>query len=349
MKTIYLSFISLWVVACSFPGLSVAPSVPGTGTPDQTHAIQVGATAEIPRPTPTAPALGTVENPMILALAPASTVDGRRVAAGKAFADLLTEETGFTFVVVVPESYAKLVEALGQGNAHIAPLSPYAYAYAYDLGYATAAFASLKSGEKLYGAQFIARTDAGFEFYFDAATGENTAEAASALIQFNEKKPCWADKISPSGYIIPAGVLASSGVVTRPAAFLQGQPAVVRAVYAGGICDFGATYVDARSFPTVRESYPDALEKVGIVWQIPPVIPYSIMALATGLPAETSLGLQEAIFRISGRQAGREILAAAYGVGDWEPVSDPFYEPFRVYLKAAGQEWIEILDYEPIN
>ena len=344
MKIIYLSFISLWVVACSFPGLSIVPSISGTGTPDQIQAIPVGATAEVPYPTPTAPVLGTVENPMILALAPASNVDGGRISAGKAFADLLTEETGFTFVVVVPESYSRLVEALGQGNAHIALLSPYAYAYAYELGYATAAFASLKSGEKLYGAQFIARTDAGFAFYFDSAAGRNTAEAASALVQFNEKKPCWADQISPSGYIIPAGVLASSGVVTRPAAFLQGQPAVVRAVYAGGICDFGATYVDARSFPTVREAYPDVLEKVGIVWQIPPVIPYSILSLATGLPAETSASLQKAIFRISGRQAGREILMAAYGMGDWEPVSDPFYEPFRVYLRAAGLEWIEILE-----
>jgi phosphonate transport system substrate-binding protein len=266
------------------------------------------------------------------------------VEAGKDLADLLAEETGYAFVVVVPETYARLVEALGQGNAHIAFLSPYAYAYAYAQGNAEAAFVSARSGEKLYGAQFIARTDSGFESYFDADTGQNLAEAAPALAQFNEKKPCWSDQVSPSGYVVPAGVLALNGVDTRPAAFLQGQPAVVRAVYAGGICDFGATYIDARTFPTVREAYPDVLEQVEIIWQVPSVIPYEVLALASSLPPEIKSGLQEALFSISGSQAGRALLYEAYGVGDWEPVSDLFYQPFRNYLEASGIDLVSLID-----
>jgi phosphonate transport system substrate-binding protein len=233
---------------------------------------------------------------------------------------------------------------MGQGNAHIAYLSPYAYAFAYEQGYANAAFASLKSGEDLYGAQFIARKGAGFQSFFDAHTDENTADAISALAQFNEKKPCWADEISASGYVIPAGVLAYHGIATRPAAFMQGQPTVVRGVYVSGICDFGATYIDARTFPTVLETYPDVMEEVVVIWRVPASIPYETLSFATVLPEDTRSSLNDAVFKFSGTQAGRDILEAAYGNGDWEPVSDSFYETFRMYLKASGIDLASLLD-----
>jgi phosphonate transport system substrate-binding protein len=335
------------LAACNLTIPSSTPTASEPGPLTRTSPAPLSAITEAPRPTPTPPVLGTVENPLILALAPSAYIDGRRVEGGKSFADQLTEETGYAFVVVVPESYARLVEALGQGNAHVAFLSPYAYAYAYEQGFATAAFAGLESGEKLYGAQFIARRDAGYASYFDPVTGANTADAATALAQFNEKKPCWSDEVSASGRVIPAGVLASNGIRTRPAAILQGQPTVVRAVYVGGICDFGATYIDARTFPTVREAFPDVLEEVSVIWQIPPVIPYANLSLATSLPQEMALNLNEAIFRISGTQAGRGILVQAYGMEYWEPVSDPFYDSFRTYLAASGIDVLSLMAEEP--
>jgi phosphonate transport system substrate-binding protein len=344
MRNIWIGINTLLLIACNLMNPSAVNSTPGVGAASLTVPAPIGTSAVLPYPTSTPPALGASENPLILALAPSIVASGQRVEAGKDLADLLAEETGYAFVVVVPETYARLVEALGQGNAHIAFLSPYAYAYAYAQGNAEAAFVSARSGEKLYGAQFIARTDSGFESYFDADTGQNLAEAAPALAQFNEKKPCWSDQVSPSGYVVPAGVLALNGVDTRPAAFLQGQPAVVRAVYAGGICDFGATYIDARTFPTVREAYPDVLEQVEIIWQVPSVIPYEVLALASSLPPEIKSGLQEALFSISGSQAGRALLYEAYGVGDWEPVSDLFYQPFRNYLEASGIDLVSLID-----
>jgi phosphonate transport system substrate-binding protein len=347
MRRIWVGLNTCLLVACSIFTPSIVKLKPEVETATLTVPAPVGTSAVLPHPTATAPALGTIENPIILALAPSSVVEGKRVEAGKDFADLLTDETGYAFVVVVPESFNRLIDALGQGNAHIVFLSPYAYAYAFEQGLVEAVFASVRSGEKLYGAQFIARTDAGFESYFNAASGQNLTDAGPALAQFNEKKPCWSDQVSPSGYVIPAGVLTLNGIITRPAAFLQGQPAVVRAVYAEGICDFGATYIDARTFPTVQEAYPDVEEKVSVIWQVPPVIPYENLSLSASLPPETILGLNEAIYRISGRQAGRTILLDAYGVGDWEPVSDPFYELFREYLKASGVDVLRLMDSEP--
>lgn len=293
------------------------------------------ASAEIPRPTPTSAPAGTIENPLVVALPPGSSSNEERVQAGKAFAEQLSEVTGYTFVVVAPDSYAKLVQAMGQGNAHVAVLSAYAYALAYEKGYANAAFARVDSGEKAYGAQFIARTDAGFQSYFDAHTGENSADAATALFQFRDKKPCWPDEVSPSGYVIPAGFLAYNDISLRTAAILQGQPTVVRAVYVGGICDFGVTYIDARSFPAVLDEYPDVLDEVKVIWRIPPIIPYEVFAIAHNLPPEISLAIRDALFRISGMQAGRQVLGQAYGIEEWERITDAFYEEFRLYIDAS--------------
>jgi phosphonate transport system substrate-binding protein len=334
---LFICSLSLFLlISCSIPKGSASTTMPESATATETPPALIGSTAEVPRPTPTAAALGTIENPLVLALPPGSSANTERIEAGKAFAEQLTGVTGYTFVVVAPESYAKLVDAMGKGNAHIAVLPDYAYALAYEKGYANAAFASLKSGEKAYGAQFIARKDAGFKSYFDTQTEENTADAVTALSQFRDKKPCWSDETSPSGYVVPFGILAYNDVPLRPPAFVQGQPTVVRAVYVGGICDFGATYIDARSFPAVLDEYPDTLERVRVIWRIPPIIPYETFVIAHNLPPEMVQALQDAMFRIFGMQAGRQVLGQAYGIEEWERITDAFYEAFRSYLDASG-------------
>ncbi|MBN1450933.1 MAG: PhnD/SsuA/transferrin family substrate-binding protein [Anaerolineales bacterium] len=343
-KLLSLSLTLLMLTACSVTFWDASENTPEPTLGMETALAIAAATAEIPRPTPTPAALGTIENPLVLTLPPGSSADVERVEAGKAFAEQLSEVTGYTFVVVAPESYARLVDAIGKGNAHIAVLPDYAYALAYENGYVNAAFASLKSGEKAYGAQFIARKDAGFKSYFDTQTEENTADAATALSQFRDKKPCWSDETSPSGYVIPSGILAHNDISLRLPAFVQGQPTVVRAVYVGGICDFGATYIDARDFPAVLDEYPDALERVRVIWRIPPIIPYETFVIARTLPPEIVQALEDAMFRISGMQAGRQVLGQAYGIEEWERITDAFYEEFRLYLDASGVDLESLLN-----
>ena len=343
-KILFGSISLFFLTFCNVLTWNAPTATPEPALDMETALTIAAATAAIPRPTPTSPAPGTIENPLIVALPPGSSADAERVEAGKAFAEQLSEVTGYTFVVVAPESYANIVDAMGKGNAHIAVLPAYAYALAYEKGYANAAFASLRSGERTYGAQFVARTDAGLQSYFDAQTGENTADAVTALSQFRDKKPCWPDEISPSGYVIPSGILAYNDIPTRPPAFVQGQPTVVRAVYVGGICDFGATYVDARGFPAVLDEYPDALEQVSVIWRIPPIIPYETFTIAHNLSPEMAQALEDAMFRISGMQAGRDVLGQAYGIEDWERITDTFYEEFRLYLDASDIDLESLVD-----
>jgi phosphonate transport system substrate-binding protein len=338
------SLILFMLTACNpLTNSSASAPTPGPAPGAETVLAIETATAEVPRPTPTSAPVGTIENPLVVALPPGSRSAGARVEAGKAFAEQLSEVTGYTFVVVAPDSYAKLVEAMGQGNAHVAVLSAYAYALAYREGYANAAFARVESGEKAYGAQFIARADAGFKSYFDTDNGENKADAATALSQFRNKKPCWPDEVSLSGYAIPSGILARNDIPLRTAAILQGQPTVVRAVYVGGICDFGATYIDARAFPTVLDEYPGVLDEVQVIWRIPPIIPYEVLAIAHNMPPEISQAISDALFRITGMQAGRLVLEQAYGIEEWERITDAFYEDFRLYIDSSGIDLENVL------
>ncbi len=78
--------------------------------------------------------------------------------------------------------------------------------------------------------------------------GANTADAATALAQFDGKKPCWTDPLSASGYVIPSGIVGydrcqgQSGCLRHRPPDGRHAPCTLK-----GICDFGATYIDART------------------------------------------------------------------------------------------------------
>jgi phosphonate transport system substrate-binding protein len=239
-------------------------------------------------------------------------------------------------VTIVPDSYTALVDALESGNAHIVLLDPYAYELAYRRELVRAAFAMLKEGEATYGAQFLATRKGGFESFFDPDSEENTADAKTALAQFADKKPCWSDETSASGYVIPLGVLNESEIFTKPPAFVEGHPTVVRSLYASGICDFGATYIDARKFPSLEDEFPDLLEQVIVVWQIPAIIPYEVLAFSTDMPQGMHDLFASLVLPIMQTDAGRQAFKVAFDIEEVLPVNDGYYEEFRVYVDESG-------------
>src|SRR5688572_25706197 len=270
MQKIYLILI-LAVLGCSFPVTILNPEA--TQTPEPTP---------LPTQTPlVTPEPGTEENPLILALAPSPRPTDSMIAAGETIAAFIESRTGYRIVTVAPVSETALIESLAKGNAHIAALSPYGYVLAREDNLVSAILARLKDGHTFYGAQIIVNREKDFTSYFDEVRIENTTDAVIALKQFQEKKACWSDEISPSGYVVPLGLLNQAQVRIRSEAFLDGQPNVVRAVYADDICDFGATFIDARTTPILEEDYPDVMDKVVVVWRIPDIIPYENISMAT--------------------------------------------------------------------
>lgn len=329
----FLPFIlvatSILLAGCNLPRVSISREV--TQTPTLTTPTD---TASPSADTPTVE-LGLAENPLILALPPGS--DETDIEAAKVIATQFTERTGYVVVTVVPDSYAALVDALEIGNAHIVMLEPYAYELAYQKGLVKAAFAVLQEGKSKYGAQFIAPRKAGFTSYFNPLNETNTINDVNIVLpQFNDKKPCWSDEASPSGYVIPLGYLNSIQMTLKPAAFVEGHPSVVRALYASGICDFGATYIDARKFPSLEDEFPDLMEQVIVIWQIPEIIPYNVFAFSARMPPpmrDLFAGIIPAILQT---EAGGAAFQSVYDIEQLEPSNDAFYNEFRKYINASG-------------
>ena len=338
---IILLTASVLLADCTIPSPRVlresthTPTAVQTNTPNVETALTTIPVTETSLPPVPIAELGLAENPLILALPPAANTQ-EQIDSAKQIAAQITERTGYTVVTIVPDSYTALVESLANNNAHIVLLEPYSYELAYRQDLVRASYAVLRDGVGKYGAQFIAARGAGFESYFNPLNETNIiSDARIAITQLANKKPCWSDETSASGYIIPLGYLNMYQLNTRPAAFVGGHPTVVRSLYATGICDFGATYVDARKFPSLEDEHPDLVEQVIVIWRIPDIIPYEVLAFSTNMPQEMRDQIATIIPAILQTEAGKAAFKTAYDIDEIEPVNDGYYEEFRIYLDES--------------
>lgn len=331
-----LPALALLILGCSLPVKIIS------GTP-----TQIPTLTPIPIPTQTPlspPEPGTEQNPLILALGPSPRPGDEVIAAGETIAAFIESRTGYRLVTVAPASESALVDALDKGNAHIASLAPFGYLLARQNNSVTVILSSLRDGEAFYGAQFIVNRESEFTSHFDPARGENTAEASTALKQFQNKKPCWSGITSPSAHVIPLGVLTRSQVQTASPAFLEGQVNVVRAVYADDICDFGATFVDARELSSLEADYPDVMDRVIVAWRTPKVIPYETLVLSNSLPIEMRRLLQRAFIDLMLTPEGKAAVQTVYGMDEIQVAEDVMYDEFAAYVKASGLDLAELIE-----
>jgi len=319
-------FVAILLSGCNVPLISLAQP---TGTP-----VPIIIPTRDETPLPPKAELGLVENPLILALAP-SADSPEQVNAAREIAAQFMERTGYVVVVIVPDSYAALVDALENGNAHIALLDPLSYALAYQKDLVRAQYAVVRDEKIKYGAQFLAPRKGGFISYVDMETGENTTDVSIALAQFTDKKPCWSEERSPSGHVIPLGVLNQAQVRFRPAAFVGSQPTVVRSLYVGGICDFGATYVDARKFPSLEDEMPDLIEQVLVIWRIPEIIPYEVLAFSTYMPQPMRNLFFDMIPAIKQTDAGGTAFKTAFDIDEIQAANDGDFNEFHMFVKES--------------
>lgn len=325
--------------ATAAPTSAPATSVPATVAPTTapTAAPKPTDTAVPPTAEPTAVPLGTTDHPIIMGIAPSATSDVL-IASGDTIAKLLSAETGLVIKAVVPANYKALIEAMCSGNSQIGWLPTYSYLLAHqtmtkdaqgkDAPCADVAEIAIRNGLDHYATQFVANAAAGFTVY-PAGSDPNTA-----LKQFDGKKPCWVDPLSTSGYIIPFSMLKAANVQTKPAAIVQGHPTVIRALYAGGICDFGATFVDART--TLTKDLPDVNDKVQVIYQTDNIIPNDTVSFAYDVPADMRAKLLAALDKVSKSAEGAAAIKTLYQIDGLKPVDDTFFDEFRVLLAASG-------------
>ncbi|MEW5940470.1 MAG: PhnD/SsuA/transferrin family substrate-binding protein, partial [Chloroflexota bacterium] len=105
------------------------------------------------------------------------------------------------------------------------------------------------------------------------------------------------------------------------------------------VCDFGATYIDAREYPALADQFPNIMEDIIVVWRIPPVIPYNGLFLSRSLPPDMTARLVAAFQQIALDSDGRDLLESLYGIEAMIPVEDIFYTEFVRYITSSGADW----------
>jgi phosphonate transport system substrate-binding protein len=323
-----LTIMLVFLVIASFV-LSACATATATQAPAATNppaATAVPTTAPVSN-------LGTPDNPIVVAFEPSGTSQ-EITAGGQELLDLLAQETGLTFKGVVPTSYAALTEAMGSGNAQIGWMATFAYILAHQKGYADVALITQRFGSDHYGAQFIARADAGFT---PAPDTPATEADLPTLLQFKDKVPCFGDPESTSGYVIPLIFLKKAGLTDADIpdpVFTGGHTQTVTAIYTGGICDYGATFVDARG--NIATDHPDVNDVVIVVFQTEAIIPNDNMSYAPDMPQNLRDQITNAMVTIAGTEAGKTALNDLYQIGGLTLADDTVYDQFRSYLSASG-------------
>jgi phosphonate transport system substrate-binding protein len=130
--------------------------------------------------------------------------------------------------------------------------------------------------------------------------------------------------------------LNENNVRTKPPAFVEGHSTVVRSIYAQGICDFGATVIDARQSPAVLQDLPDVNRRVQVIWRIEPLIPYEVVVVASGMPDEVRFTLTQTLAQLTQTAEGQTAMQNLYRVEALQPVNDDFYALFMHYVEASG-------------
>lgn len=314
----------------------------GCGTGDRgtpTHTPTLTATATFPPTlTPTPEPLGSSENPFVIGLV-SETEDPQIAAAAAELARQIGGLAGVSVSGRVFRSYADLLESMSQNEVHVTWMPPLTYLYARQRGIADVVLLTNHFGVYQYGTQFLANVESNFVPYFDPISGLSSADAATALEQFRELRPCWVEPQSPSGYILPAGMLQIQGIPLQPGVLAQTHSAVVRALYIKGICDFGATWAisgDPRTASNVIGDLPDVMNRVLIIWRSDALIPNLNLSVHAGLSEGDRHLLTSAFIELSNTVEGRALMtlsAGNYQIDAVRAVNDEVYNPLR---EAAG-------------
>ncbi len=156
--------------------------------------------------------------------------------------------------------------------------------------------------------------DAGFTPYFDTTTNTVTADAATALTQLDGKNACWTEPTFSFRVCHSQAVFDGCWCKDQENCIPdQSPPGCGRSVFVckrfvpANICDFGATYIDARTDKSLA-IYTDVIEKVMVIWRSDPFIPNDNVSLAADLPDEVKAKITEALLTLGTSEDGVEIL-----------------------------------------
>lgn len=280
--------------------------------------------------------LGTVENPIKLHFVP--SVDAQLIEDNsKKFKVYLEKTTPYKYEVTIPQSFAAVVEAFGNGKADVAAINTFGYINAYEKYQAEARLTVLRNGHATYQSQFIAKT----------------SSKIKKIEDLEGKKIAFVDASSTSGYLLPLKTLKDKKINPKETLFVQKHDNVVSMVYQG-LVEAGATFYsppskdekghlqieDARRL--VKAQYPDIEQKVSIISLSEP-IPNDPIIFRKEMPEDMKLKIISAILAFVATAEGQSAFNAIYGVTDLKLATDEDYDSVRAMFKTLGKDPSELM------
>lgn len=295
-------------------------------------AVLVGGCARTEKPVERSSkpaALGTPENPIKMAMVP--SLDTKKlITSGKKLAELLKKETGLTFTVSVPTSYAAVVAAMGAGKVDVGWLSPLPYVIAHDQYGVQVVLRTVRNKSDKYWSFIIARTDTGI----------------NSLDDLKGKRFAYGDPVSTSGCLYAKELIRSRG--EDPEKFFShviyagAHDKVVMAVYnkqVDGGAIYGGVASDARE--KVVETIPDVMKKTKVIAKSAE-IPNDTVSVRKGLPKAIVKKITDGLMRVAASDEGRIAVMSLYGIDGFVPAKDSDYDSVREVAKAEKIELEQI-------
>jgi phosphonate transport system substrate-binding protein len=321
-----LTIIFILLTACGCSG-GVSPR-----HATQTAIMESTLAAAAPTPSP----LGSQANPLHIGYVSDQT-DAQSLESGSQVAAMLGEMTGYSIELAPQTTYTDLIIALSEGRLHLVWLPPITALATQKLELAHAALIVNHYGVYAYGSQFLANVDLGATAYFDPVSNTNTADVVTALGQFAGLRPCWVEPESTSGYIAPAGILSQVGVITQPAVWSQTSSAVIRSLYVGGVCDFGATFAisgDPRTASDILNDLPDVMSRIKIIWRSDAIIPNLSLSFSSAVDEKMAKNLSNAFMEFNQKPESLAMLTGmlVYDIQGLRPITNSYFDALRSYL-----------------
>ncbi len=327
-----------------------------TPTPSQTVTVAqplVDATPTAtptlePTPTPIPVPLGKPENPVVLGVV--YTKQDVQEPAAIEFLQFLADQSGLVFQISQFENHFDLLAAMDSGKVTFAFMQPLTYIYAQKNEVATVRMITRSFGGTAFGTQILVNADAGFSTYFDEEDEKNTADSPAAMGQFAGLRPCFTDETSISGAVAPMGLLLGAGADFLEPVYMLSNTSVIRALYVGGICDFGATYAissDPRTSTTQLEDLSDVTEKVKVVWRSDAIIPTLNVTFSNKSSPDVSSRVVELTLEYANLENGTLVLSnlTDYQIEGIEEASDALYTRLTQLVDASGIDLVAYLGY----
>lgn len=269
--------------------------------------------------TPKQNPLGSQLHPIHIAVVPGQD-RGVIETEGKKLAEILHQQTGWYFDVLIPTSFIAVVESLGSARSDFAIMNTFGYLLAHKKHHARVRLRCTLKGKDRYYGQIIVRKN-----------------HIKTLQELNGKTFAFVDPASTSGYVLPSDLLEKSHIKPREVVFAGTHDGVVTMVYQGRI-DAGATYYsepdgetpqDARML--VKTQFPDVLDKV-ITLAKTDSIPSDPVVFRQDFPPEMEEKIISALKNIAKTPQGPSIFKKLYNFDNFVDATDQDFVNIRTLV-----------------